>query len=284
MLIINIKTINKKVIGMLIAFMAVCIMIAMSTTGCGKKKKLTYGDTEGVVSGNITFDEDGATFNLDNVIASAGTDIDYTSGIITSGETEDYSLEVNASNVKYDKVGTYTASYTVKSGDNTYTDSIKVTITDENIDNDGDNNRSYEGENGAVQSDEGKSEAVQNGSSQNDGSSQNNSSQSTASQNGNSQNSGTQNNAGQNENNSQRVLITGESITYKNKNIPNAVIELLSGDVVTISCSTDKYIVSTRTDESQVTKSGHNYKVTKLIVTFNTGKEQTLETIEKRMD
>ena len=51
-----------------------------------------------------------------------------------------------------------------------------------------------------------------------------------------------------------------------------------------ISCSTNKYIISTRTDESTVQKNGHNYKVTKLIVLFNTGAEQTLETVEKKID
>ena len=83
----------------------------------------------------------------------------------------------------------------------------------------------------------------------------------------------------------ERVLITGSNkATIKNKNLENAVIELLSGDVVTISCSTKKYIVATRTDESVVIKNGHNYSVSKLVVVFNTGEERTLETIEKKID
>lgn len=262
-------------------------MISVTIVGCGKKKKLTYGDTEGVVSGNITFSDEGAEFDLDNVKAPAGTDIDYTSGIVTSGEGEDYSVEVNASSVKYDKPGTYTASYTVTSGSNTYTDNIKVTITDKKQSSE---NYEQSADEAGVGDDAGQNNAQQGGTEQNEGS-QNQGQQNQAVPNNQAQNNSngnSQNHTDTDQNSTQptskKVLITNESITYKNKNIPNAVIELLSGDVVTISCSTNKYIVSTRTEETQVQKNGHTYKTTKLIVTFNTGKEQTLETIEKRMD
>lgn len=275
--------------GLILA--AVSVMAIMAFCSCGKKKKLYYGDTEGVVSGNITLNDKGADFKLDNVIAPAGTDIDYTSAIVTSGEGEDYSVEVNASNVKYDKPGTYTAHYKVKSGNNTYTDSIKVTITDNKNSSDDSNVV-----NNPVNAGDNSNNAGNNsGSSNNLGGSDNNSS---INQGGSSNNpSGEQNNSGNGSGNGnqepnnptqttgKKVLTTnGETVTYEKKNIPNAVIELLSGDVVTISCSTTKYIVSTRTEETQTQRNGHNYKVTKLIVTFNTGKEQTLETIEKRID
>lgn len=264
--------------GLILA--AVSVMAIMAFCSCGKKKKLNYGDTKGVVSGNITLNENGADFKLDNVIAPAGTDIDYTSAIVTSGEGDDYSVEVNASNVKYDKPGTYTAQYKVKSGNNTYTDSIKVTITD---------NKNSSGD---VSNSDG-SNANAGDNSENSGNNDNPVNQGGNSNppsggNNNSGNGGGNANQGQNpptETTGKKVLITnGETVTYEKKDIPNAVIELLSGDVVTISCSTSKYIVSTRTEETQAQRNGHNYKVTKLIVTFNTGKEQTLETIEKRID
>lgn len=264
--------------GLILA--AVSVMAIMAFCSCGKKKKLNYGDTKGVVSGNITLNENGADFKLDNVIAPAGTDIDYTSAIVTSGEGDDYSVEVNASNVKYDKPGTYTAQYKVKSGNNTYTDSIKVTITD---------NKNSSGD---VSNSDG-SNANAGDNSENSGNNDNpvnqgGNSNPPSGENNNSGNGGGNANQGQNpptETTGKKVLITnGETVTYEKKDIPNAVIELLSGDVVTISCSTSKYIVSTRTEETQAQRNGHNYKVTKLIVTFNTGKEQTLETIEKRID
>lgn len=268
--------------GLILAVIGV--MAVVTFVGCGKKKKLNYGDTEGVVSGNITFNDDKAEFKLDNVIAPAGTDIDYTSAIVTSGESDDYSMEVNASNVKYDKPGTYTAHYTVKSGNNTYTDSIKVTITDNNSSSDDLNNSGDSNNTGGSDNQGGSGNSNNNSNPVNQGGDGNNPPAGT----GNTGNGNGSGNEGQNnptQETSKKVLITnGESITYENKNIPNAVIELLSGDVVTISCSTNKYIVSTRTEETQTQKNGHNYKVTKLIVTFNTGREQTLETIEKRID
>lgn len=267
-IIIRMISINYKKTFVLIAIGTVMLMTMIS---CGKKKKLTYGDTEGVVSGSITFNDEGAKFELENVKAPAGTDIDYTSGIITSGEEEDYSVEVNASNVRYDKPGTYTANYTVKSGNRTYTDNIKVTITD-NANSSNENNYSDVEESGGdyLEQTNGQQNEVPQENSQNNSE--------------NPQNNAETNNQPARETEKKVLVTDGESVTYKNKNIPNAVIELLSGDVVTISCSTNKYIVSTRTEESEQQKNGHKYKITKLIVTFNTGKEQTLETIEKKID
>lgn len=283
------------------------VLATGSITACGKKKKISYGDTKGVVTGSLDINDNGVKFNLDNVIAPAGSDIDYTSGIKTSGETDDYSLEVNATNVRNDKPGTYTANYTVKSGGGTYTDSIKVTISDngkntQEAENQGisgsengqsDNSDANTGDmnsdnNGGSASDNNGS-AVNNGGGNNGAGGGNNSNNGNASNNNGNSNSGNNSNSGSNGGSqtkptAPRELITDGSKNYGVSKIPNATIELLSGDVVTISCSTNKYIVSTRTDESTIQKNGHNYKVTKLIVLFNTGAEQTLETIEKKID
>ena len=48
-----------------------------------------------------------------------------------------------------------------------------------------------------------------------------------------------------------------------------------------LKCTSAKYIVSTRTDESDAEKNGKMYHVSKLIITYNTGDEQVLETVEK---
>ncbi len=305
------------------------VLATGSMTACGKKKKISYGDTKGVVTGSVDINDNGVKFNLDNVIAPAGSDIDYTSGIKTSGETDDYSLEVNATNVRNDKPGTYTANYTVKSGGSTYTDSIKVTISGNGKNTQEAENQGIGGsENGQADnsdsnagninsgSNSGNSDnasgnngsAINNGggnSSGNNGAGNGNTSNGNtgnASNNNGGSNSGNNSNSGSNSNSGNtgsgsgsnggsqtkptapKELITDGSKTYGVSKIPNATIELLSGDVVTISCSTNKYIVSTRTDESTVQKNGHNYKVTKLIVLFNTGAEQTLETVEKKID
>lgn len=262
------------------------VLVIGSMTACGKKKKISYGDTEGVVTGSLDINDSGVKFNLDNVIAPAGSDIDYTSGIKTSGETDDYSLEVNAVNVRNDKPGTYTANYTVKSGGSTYTDSIKVTISDNGKNaQEAENHGNSDSENGQAGNSAANAGDINSGSnSGNNGAGSGN----TSNNNGNSNsgnNSNSESNGGsQTKPTAPKELITDGSKTYRVSKIPNATIELLSGDVVTISCSTNKYIVSTRTDESTVQKNGHNYKVTKLIVLFNTGVEQTLETVEKKID
>lgn len=268
------------------------VLVIGSMTACGKKKKISYGDTEGVVTGSLDINDSGVKFNLDNLIAPAGSDIDYTSGIKTSGETDDYSLEVNAVNVRNDKPGTYTANYTVKSGGSTYTDSIKVTISDNGKNaQEAENHGNSDSENGQAGNSAANAGDINSGSNSgnngagggntsNNGNASNNNGNSNSGNNSNSESNG----GGQTKPTAPKELITDGSKTYRVSKIPNATIELLSGDVVTISCSTNKYIVSTRTDESTVQKNGHNYKVTKLIVLFNTGAEQTLETVEKKID
>lgn len=60
-------------------------------------------------------------------------------------------------------------------------------------------------------------------------------------------------------------------------------IELLSGKTVKLKGSTSKYIVSTHTDISYVTKNDSKYKVSKLIVNFNDGTSRVLETVEEKV-
>lgn len=60
-------------------------------------------------------------------------------------------------------------------------------------------------------------------------------------------------------------------------------IELLSGKTVKLKGSTSKYIVSTHTDISYVTKNNSKYKVSKLIVNFNDGTSRVLETVEEKV-
>lgn len=78
------------------------------------------------------------------------------------------------------------------------------------------------------------------------------------------------------------LITTTGNETTKVQNIGYAYIELLSGSTVSIKTTTAKYIVSTRTDISYKTKNGAEYKVSKLIITYNTGEERTLETVEEK--
>lgn len=236
-------------------FVTSMIMVVGVTllTSCGKKKKITYGDIPGTVTGSIDFSNKDPKLDIDNVISPVGSDIDYTSNLASKGKDSDYSLEVNSSNVKINKPGTYNVEYKVKSNGKTYTDTVKVTITDDEDVTIPQGNNS----DNVISESQGDNVPVDNG----DGG------------------------GASSDQNGDRHLNPGDSAnSYKDVSIPNAIIELLNGDAVTISCSTDHYIVATRTDTSTINKNGHNYEVSKLVVVFNTGKEQTLDTLEKKID
>lgn len=272
--------INKRnMIFILFVLLIVCV------TGCGKKKKISYGDMPGVASGTIDLSGEEPKIDIDNIIVPVGSDVDYTSGIDMVGDG-DYSLEVNASNVRYDTPGTYTVGYKVKSGNQTYTSNVLVTVSED---------ETMEGQKpvqNIISSSVGENVNVSGdgGSVGNSGTEQGNNQQAAPGGTNSSGNQGASNPSGNqggqtNQTETVKELITDSNApTFKSQSIQNAVIELLSGDVVTISCSTSKYITSTRTDEMVVEKNGHRYQVSKLIIVFNTGDERTLETIEKKID
>lgn len=292
---------NRAVSKGFYLIVSVLVIMTVCITGCGKKKKISYGDTPGVATGTIDLSGDGAVLAIDNIKAEVGEDIDYTSKIDVIADDGNYTVDVNASNVKYDIPGTYNVGYTVKSDKGIYTSNVKVTITDNQSqelagdvqpdntnadvisnDNSSQGNQDIEGQQGNSAQPAQQDNNVVNNQNNNNTGSQNN--QSGNNNSGNNNGNSGQGNSGEKQQETSRVLITGNNTTYKPKNIENAVIELLSGDVVTISCATNKYIVETRTDEATVEKNGHHYQVSKLIVVFNTGAERTLETVEKKID
>ena len=80
-----------------------------------------------------------------------------------------------------------------------------------------------------------------------------------------------------------QIITTAGNTTTSNKHIANYTIELLSGKTITVKNTTSKYIVSTRTDVSEITRNGSKYKVSKLIIRYNTGAEQILEIVEEKI-
>ena len=323
---------RERALAEVLYYIAIAFFLVFSILcigGCGKKKKISYGDVPGTATGKIDLSGKDAVIEIDNIKAGVGEDIDYTSKIDVIDNGGAYSVDVNASNVKYDTPGTYHVGYTVKTDNGTYSSNVKVTITGETPENNADeqegdapagegsaneqqNNVSPVGDQAGDDGAAGQKEEDQ-GSQGNNGSAgeqpednrggQNGDSQSGQNGNGqNGQSAGGQNNQSEKNNSGQqgggggnggssqqtketRELITGKNNTvYKTKNIENAVIELLSGDVVTVSCTTNKYITETRTDVSTVKRGGHTYEVSKLVIVFNTGAERTLETVEKKID
>lgn len=254
---------RKSFICAAMTVMAVCMLY-----GCGNERKISYGKEPGVATGNVDFSKEKPEINIDNIISPIGTDIDYTSMLDLSKGEEDYSVQVNASGVKYDKPGTYNVEYKFKYGDSTYTDNIKVTITDDENVTVGAINQDQ-----IISSEPGVPNEIIPG---NSGGSQTGETGEQPGQSG-GQEPGDQPEQGT----TKRELITNpDNQLWQDSDIPNAVIELLSGDVVTISCSTSKYIVSTQTIKEDIKRNGRLYEVKKLVVKFNTGATQVLETVE----
>lgn len=244
---------RKWIVCSAVIITAVCLL-----SGCGKEKKISYGKEPGAATGTVDFTKDKADIKIDNIISPIGADIDYTSMLDLLKGEEDYSVQVNASGVRNDKPGTYNVEYKFKYGDDTYTDNIKVTITDDESVTIGTGSQDQ-----IISNETGISGDVNSGGNDNTGGSGGSVKQETT----------------------KKELITDPANSaWKDSNIPNAVIELLSGDVITISCSTSKYITATRTDVSKIKRNGHQYNVSKLVIIFNTGTEQVLETIEKKID
>lgn len=70
------------------------------------------------------------------------------------------------------------------------------------------------------------------------------------------------------------------STEVEEKDIGSANIELLSGNVATVKQTNLRFIEETYTENTNVERGGKSYLVSKLIVKFNTGELQVLETIE----
>ncbi len=69
--------------------------------------------------------------------------------------------------------------------------------------------------------------------------------------------------------------------TTETQTLNYAKVELLGGGTIQIKQTTARYIVSTRTDITYQTSGSVTYEISKLIVTYSTGAEQTLETYKR---
>lgn len=298
----------KKII--LCVLMCVATFMLMSCS-CAKKEEIKYSAVEAKAEGNVTLDSKEPKINISNIKAKKGADIDYLSGVVVENEDEydDFKIWVDASAVDIDEPGDYKAKYTFEYDGKSFKYEIIVTILDEEVEasgedvvqnpvNDeennvgnneeshGENNSGNTGGNGETKPivDNGKkptsvtkpSEATEVTTTKKNDSNSNSTTVTTGTKPpSNSDNSTTQT--------TKREMITSSgSNTTQIQNIGYSYIELLSGSTISIKCTTAKYIVSTRTDVSYTTKNNVKYKVSKLIITYNTGDERTLETVEEK--
>ncbi len=78
--------------------------------------------------------------------------------------------------------------------------------------------------------------------------------------------------------------VISDGVRYPEESAGTAKITLSNGGVAQIECTTKRYIVSTRTDNYDEQRGNHRYNISRLIITFNTGEERVLETIQKNID
>lgn len=293
---------------------AVLSVAALVLAGCGKEDT-QYGNEIGTVDGKINFDGIEPEIALSNIKSYVGEEIDFLSGIEVDNIDENKDMEtwVDSSLVDIFTPGDYKATYTIKYKGKEYTKDIVVTIIAK--ENSGESN-------GTPKDNSQETTANGNGNVPNGNGSQNNtntpdrndsqSNTNTPNGNGSQDTTSKPNSGNQSDNKPQPTTKNTNQPTTKNTNQTttkntnqttakrqivtssgNATtayqelgyysIELLSGKTVKLKGSTSKYIVSTHTDISYVTKNNNKYKVSKLIVNFNDGTSRVLETVEEKV-
>lgn len=297
------------------------VTVVFTAVGCHKKstniKTIEYSDVMGIAEGTVDFDSvDSPEINIKEIQTYVGAEIDYSSAVDVKNteKFDDFQMWVDATSVDIYTVGKYTATYKFVYDENTLEKSVSVTVLDKEAEAGSIGSQNVNSQNGIAQNGNaggdsasaavdgfqaeenvGNSHGEYNadGSVGDDAGNGNNVDNSAAggvpdggsnggNQSGNSsENQG--NNSGSQENVSHEIVTTVKGST-KVTTIGYTNIELLSGSYVKIKCTNAKYIVSTRTDVSETTKNDKRYSVSKLIITYNTGAEQILETVEKSID
>lgn len=285
---------------------AVLSVAALVLAGCGKEDT-QYGNEIGTVDGKINFDGTEPEIVLSNIKSYVGEEIDFLSGIEVGNIDENKDMEtwVDSSLVDIFTPGDYKATYTIKYEGKEYTKDIVVTIITK--ENSGENNGTPKDNSQETTANGNENVPNGNGSQNNTNTPDRNDSQSntnTPNGNGSQDTTSKPNSGNQSDNKPQPTTKNTNQPTTKNTNQTTAKrqivtssgnattayqelgyysIELLSGKTVKLKGSTSKYIVSTHTDISYVTKNNNKYKVSKLIVNFNDGTSRVLETVEEKV-
>lgn len=293
---------------------AVLSVAALVLAGCGKEDT-QYGNEIGTVDGKINFDGTEPEIVLSNIKSYVGEEIDFLSGIEVGNidENKDVETWVDSSLVDIFTPGDYKATYTIKYEGKEYTKDIVVTIITK--ENSGESNGTPKDNSQETTANGNENVPNGNGSQNNTNTPDGNDSQSntnTPNGNGSQDTTSKPNSGNQSDNKPQPTTKNTNQPTTKNTNQTttkntnqttakrqivtssgNATtayqelgyysIELLSGKTVKLKGSTSKYIVSTHTDISYVTKNNNKYKVSKLIVNFNDGTSRVLETVEEKV-
>jgi hypothetical protein len=204
-----------------ILFLGICFSL-LYLQGCNDD--IEYGDVPGSASGVIDFSEGDPEVEIDNIIVEAGEEVDYISELEVIGEEEldEYQISVNTTGVVPDQPGSYTATYTITYDGKTYTKQITVTV-------EGESQTQTQAQTAASSQTTAASEQTSQGSTQSTTSS------------------------------SAETTLPAHISTDGNGNLTTEV-ELLSGERIAVTCTSTKYVTSTRTDVSKITRNGTSMK------------------------
>ncbi len=308
--------------GVYIGVTAGILLTSALFTGCSKKTDIpdvtvSYGPEVGFADGNVDLSGDTPVIDISDIKSPVGANIDFLSGVTVANEDlfDDLEVWVDASTVDIFTPGNYTATYTFNYDGKSVSKNVTVTIMAS------DTEQSASDTAGGSSGNTNPGSSSSDGNSSSGGSSSGGNSSAgqqappgttvnttvsgqdspvnpgTSSDVNSSSEITTTQNTGDNQTTSgshepqqpdtptttrQIVTTSGDSST-ENKNIGNYTIELLSGKTITIKNTTSNYIVSTRTDVTTTTRNNKTYRVSTLVITYNTGVEQILETLEERI-
>lgn len=307
--------------GVYMGLTAGILLTSVFFAGCSEKTDIpdvtvSYGPEVGFADGNVDLSGDTPVIDISDIKSPVGANIDFLSGVNVANEDlfDDLEIWVDASTVDIFTPGNYTATYTFNYDGKSVSKAVTVTIIASDTEQSASDTAG--GSSGNTNSDGSSSGNVSSGNVSSGGNSSggqqtpsgttvnttapgqtspanpvnpsdvNNSSEITTTQNtGDNQTTSASNEPQQPDapTTTRQIVTTSGDSSTENKNIGNYTIELLSGKTITIKNTTSNYIVSTRTDVTTTTRNDKTYRVSTLVITYNTGVEQILETLEERI-
>lgn len=282
-----------------IVILTVCSMVLL--VGCGKnnsknnnsKNNNSYNNhsnytpstTPAQTAATLAL-EDAPTVSLNNLVITAGSEIDYMSAI-ESVENMDLSksmVSINSSNVDRFTPGSYTVYYTFDYMGHTVKSFIVVTVL-ENIEETTVPAETTE----EIHTEENSAANVSEQTSSAENSNEETSNEENQTPNGETSSElSTESTSGQNEENTSSSENTNGALNatvyHPDLPIPDAVFTLSTGETVTIKNTPERYIVETFTDDVYYTEDGCSYLRSELKVLMNTGEVQTVEMVVTRVN
>lgn len=265
----------KKYIRVFVCFTAALCL----TTACAKDRPASNntGKSTSVTEGKEPQTTSNIKVKINDITAYAGEEIDYI-GAIESAENMEINrsmIYVDSSAVDSNTPGTYLAVYTFDYLGTTVTNSIKVTILANPA-----ASTTAAADPAETTADQQKPPAETTESAPTQSEETETSASETVS-------SDTETSAGLPPENTQpatEIPLSTEPVSAAVEHeLPDANITLTNGKIVTIKCTSERYIMETFTDESYFEEDGYTFLTSELKVLFNTGEIQVIETVVTRV-